>query len=532
MASPSFNVGRFLLMLKTMKRWWVAVLLLVIVGGNVGGLLLPSKYEAQAFVAIHEPKIETISQLSNQVLNVEDRLKNIREELTSPDFLKVIAARENLDAGIQPDTPQYQKLLQNMAAAITLTVKEQAHFAISYLASSPEQAQHVTRAIVDQFIKVSDDYYNSKATSLVSLVDDQLKDAKAQLKVSQEAVSKYENEHYNEIPSALERHVKRLSELGTQKQADIIGLQVVQEKLDLANKMLETMDPNATVVRGPDGQASSVEKLIQEKQALEVKANLLLKDFTPAHPQVVDVRAQIAELDRLILETQKTKDNAPALPKSDRTAIPNKEYAQLHSQISAYQIEETRLKGKVDEDTRQIGEIERYVNNIPQYKTPLDQLENDRRLKEDQVNQLTRKVSEARMTIAIEQRGMGPSFEIQQYPLLPQIATWPNRQKIFILSVGMALIATLGLLYLMTVFDSAVRSVDEARDILKMPILGMVQRIITPAEELMMRQRRRRQFLSVGMAMTIIIVVLVVGLTLYRDSLEHSLETMRNYIKW
>lgn len=531
MASPAFNLSRFLLMLKTMKRWWISVLLLTILAGNLGGLLLPRRYEAQALVAIHETKIDTISQSSNQVLNVEDRIKNIREELTSADFLKVIAARENMDAGIQPDTPAYQKLMQKMADSITLTVKEQAHFAISYLAASPEQAQRVTRAIVDQFIKISDDYYSGKATSLVNLVEDQLKDAKTQLRAAQEVVSKYENEHYNEIPSALERHVKHLSELGMQRQADIIGLQVAQEKLDLANKMLETMDPSSTVVRGLDGEAASVEKLIQEKKQLEVKANLLMKDFTPAHPQVVDVKAQIAELDRLIEETQKAKD-VPATKSVDKTVIPNKEYAMLKSQISAYQMEETRLKSKVDEDAKAIAETEAFMNNVPKYKGQLDQLENDRRLKEDQVNALTKKLYDAKITTAIEQRGLGPSFVIQQYPELPQIASWPNRQKIAALSIGMAMIAALGLVYLLTIFDSAVRSVEEARDILKMPVLGMVQRIITPAEELMLRHRRRRRALSLGMAMTIVLVVLFVGLAFFRDSLEHSMDSMRNIIKW
>lgn len=521
-SASALSLSRFLLMLRTTKRWWIPLFVVTAVAINVAGLFQKKKYEAQALVSIYEPAQNSANPVAG-VATIDDRMKIIGNEITSPAFLRTIAAKENLDVGIAPDTQQYQWLLAYMADSISLHIKEQSYFTIAYKSNSPEKAQRVTRAIVDLFMKNSDDYFNGKTKMQVTALEAQLKDANAQLQAAQDDLIKYQHEHFNETPQAMESHLKSLSELTLKKQMDAIELQNTQEKLTLAHKRLDHMDPNvATHAVGPEA-VSPLQKAIDQRRELEMKLNLTLKDFTPLHPQVVELQSQIAELDKQIAEGPGTATKAAG-------TVPNRDYADLQNQIAQYELDLKRINSNVDQETSHILTLNTYLSEFPKFKVPLDELENKRRFKEERVIQTMKDLSEARSRYEFERKGLGPSFTISQYPELPMIPVSPNRKKIAVAGVGLGFIAAMGLVLLCALLDNVVRSVDEARAMMQMPILGVVQRIVTPAEELLLRRRRRRRILAASMATTVLFAVVLVGLLFYRDPIQHSLETVQKIV--
>lgn len=517
MASSALSLSRFLLMLRSTKRWWIPVLLLAVGGINVAGLFMPHKYESMAVVTIHDPNVESVASMSNKVWTVEDRLKTIRIEMQSPDFLAVVAAKVGLDAGLAPDTARYQTLLKKMAGAIDLQLKEQSYFTVAYRADRPETARDVTRAIVDLFIRNAEDSYAASAKKLKTGINEQLTHAQAELKAAQEAVMQYQRDHFNEIPQAADSHLKSLNDLTIQKQSDINNLASTQEKLILARERLKKMDPNVpSAPVGVQGQ-TALQKALDDKNALEMQLNLLLKDFTPSHPRVIEAQGRLDELNRQIQDAQGKSATG------ETTSIPNRDYVELQTQISQLELDARRLQGNIDQQGRAIAQINQYLIDIPKLKVPLDQLENERRLKEEQVDRLNKSLFNAEFGKAMDLVGMGPSFELTSPPKLELNPVSPNPKKIAALSVAAGLAACLGLVYLFTIFDVVVRSLEEARAVLQMPILGVVQRIMTPQEELLLKRRRRRRILGSAAALVLILVAVTVGLLFFRDPLEQSM---------
>lgn len=69
------------------------------------------------------------------------------------------------------------------------------------------------------------------------------------------------------------------------------------------------------------------------------------------------------------------------------------------------------------------------------------------------------------------------------------------------------------IILLLTLFDSTVRSVDEARLVLQMPVLGIFQRVTSPTQ--LRLQRRRRIYQAVG-ATSVLLLLVVIGVLGYQ----------------
>ena len=123
----------------------------------------------------------------------------------------------------------------------------------------------------------------------------------------------------------------------------------------------------------------------------------------------------------------------------------------------------------------------------------LERLEQAQSASFARVMMYNKRLSEAKVTSQQDRKGQGPTFEIIDRPRLPIRPYSPSMKKIiaigFVLSAG----AVGALVCLLTFMDTAVRTIDEARRLIRMPLLGVMQRIITAQEALRLRRRRRRR---------------------------------------
>jgi len=170
------------------------------------------------------------------------------------------------------------------------------------------------------------------------------------------------------------------------------------------------------------------------------------------------------------------------------------------------------------------------LNNIPQHQAELDPLQNALDHAKERVEFLEKRLDEAKTTGAIELKGLGPSLTVMDPPRTPQVPVSPNRGKIAALSVVLGLGMGAALIYLLTLFDSALRSVEEARRMLQMPVLGVMQRIVTATEEMRLRRRHRRRVFGLSATLMVMAVLIVISFTFYREPIQHSIESVQKYI--
>lgn len=523
MTGVAFSWPRFLLTLKKTIYLWVPLILFIILVINALGLFLPKKYESTAQVRIYAPLYSDMMGTADGVLTIKDRLVTIREEMTSFKFLSAIAHKVNIDAGIAPGSLEHEELIQRMTRSISLHLKGQDLFTISYRDSTPELAYKVTLEIVTQYLINSNHYYERRTSDRITFIAEQLKDATVRLDKAQEGTLAYKNEHINEIPEAQNANQRRMEQLRTEHLGVRQQLSALKETLILAKTKLVEIEPEiiAEIIESEnDGRLLGLKN---QKQQLELALDMKLKVFTENHWEVEPLQSQLTLLDEQIALAEDKKEQTI-------TRTPNPAYQSLEDTITRTELDIQRYQTRSQRLQADITTLEKYNARIPQSKLDLSQLESEQRFAENRVDTLRTQLEDAKLAGHLEQQGQGPSFDQMDPPRRPTAASSPNRKKIAAASVVVGFGAGGALILLLTLLDTAVRTMKEARQILQMPVLGVVQQIVTPTEQ---RRLRRRKILRICVASTGLVtlaIVLTLSLTVYHQPLMEGVQTLRNLI--
>jgi polysaccharide chain length determinant protein (PEP-CTERM system associated) len=513
---------RLLLKAKTTKRWWVTLAVFIIVAVNVAGLFRPPRYQASALVLIRQPPIA--DQRVRDTFRLTDMLDTIRQRVTSFSFLSEIARKLNLDAGIPPDSNEYEQLIERMRKAITLNVEPE-FFQLQYAGYTPREAYNVADAIVKLFITQSGEYYNDKAKKNVGFLDAQLRQARLEMDDAQKKIRAYKDAHIKEIPEAQAEHMSRLAKRRDEYQTSRQDLEAIRSALTLAQQSLKQIPKDLTTeVTQTDG--SELRQLRSSAGALRMKIELLIQvnGYTEEHWEVKTARKQLALIeDQLASATQSVA--------KEITFQSNPRYADLQTRITEYQLKIGELQKRQVEQEADIKELEKYLTAIPKHQDELQTLERNYTIAAGQVESYLNQLDQARKASELEAQGMGPSFEIKDPPRVPVMPFSPNRSKIAAVSVVLGLGGAFGLIFLLALLDQSLRSIEEARQVLRMPMLGVVQRIVTPAQIARLRRRRRRRLLGLGAVVVLLIGVGALGYFRYREDLLLGAGNLRDFLK-
>lgn len=193
--------------------------------------------------------------------------------------------------------------------------------------------------------------------------------------------------------------------------------------------------------------------LNEQLVALKMELNQLLVANTEEHPRVKQTR-------QLIETMEKQRDAQMSQAQKEGVEIDPAEYAKL---VSSVPLQEQQLT-KLQRD---------YAVNDRIYESLLQRLE-------------TAKISET-----LEESDKGPKFRILEPARLPLEPVKPK--KGLILLAGLAVGFALGfvLVYLLELSNTSIRNLDEARDVLTLPIFGSIPPI--NPEELLIEENLRRQ---------------------------------------
>ena len=178
-----------------------------------------------------------------------------------------------------------------------------------------------------------------------------------------------------------------------------------------------------------------------------------------------------------------------------------------------------------------IMQLQSYLDKIPKHQDDLKTLERNYAMASLQVDFYRAQLNKAQQANDLESEGMGPSYEIKDPPRMPTSPSGPKFVKYAVFGAFLGGAMAAGIIFLFVLLDGSLRSVEEARGVLRMPILGMMQQIVSPAQESLLRRRRRGAWIGVGAAAAALIAVVAVGYFRYHDDLLLGMDNLRDYLK-
>src|SRR5438045_4299441 len=325
-------------------------------------------------------------------------------------------------------------------------------FKVSYSAPTAQLAQQVTGKLTSLFIEENLRTRATLSEQTTAFLDNQLQEAGNNLAQQERKLQQFKSEHMGELPEQLQSNIQILSGLQARMQQATDALhQAEQQKLYLESLLAQynamrgtsAADPSAheTPAALPGGAGTIDDKLDQLRAQLAEASSR----YTPAHPDVVRLKQEIAgaERQKAALQQSGKTDGRPRTSNAELQGM--SAYMQLQGQIQANRLEIENHKAGIKQLEVDIERYQGRLNFTPVREQQLTALTRDYEQSKTNYESLLAKKQQSELATNLEKRQEGQQFRMIDPPSLPQKPYFPNRMIVSLGSIVFGLIAGAGL---------------------------------------------------------------------------------------
>lgn len=415
------------------RRVWLilsSAALLLAIGVALTFILAP-QYQSQTLVLVEHQKVpdDYVKPVVEEDLSA--RLASMKEQILSRSRIEPIIRRFNLFSKGNPTMDDRVAMMQKAIGVRTIPSSEASHgmpgFYITFTADSPRIAQAVCNEISSIYVSENLSARQLSAEGTTDFLKQQLADSKASLDQQDAKLAAFQQKYFGRLPEQGQSNMNTLQALTTQLDAETQSLSRTQQNVTFLQAMVaqQTRDlQNAE----PAAVTAVVDERRIQLRALQAQRQALLAQYTPDHPDVVEVNRKIADLESQIARS--ANEPAPVTVTSSVTRPDPPQLQQLKAQLRAAQqamIDEKSAQVRTQE---QIRVYESRIESSPQVEQEYKQITRDHQTALDFYNSLLTKMNESSMATALEQRQQGEQFHVMDAANLPEEPIFPNR-KVF-----------------------------------------------------------------------------------------------------
>jgi polysaccharide chain length determinant protein (PEP-CTERM system associated) len=488
-------------------------------------VFLPSVWTAKTLVLVNRQQIPERFVAPTVQADIEARLLTLSQDVLTPDRLLKISQ----DYGLYPNlrrTQPTEEVVEQMRRDIRLELVEDKSdrrqreqrsvlFSIAYRAPDPHVAAGVTNTLASLYIQENGRLREKQAAGTTAFLESQLSDVGNKLKTQEQRITEYKEKFLGELPEQRDTNVRTMERLQQQLQLASENNRRANERKQLLTDSLGQFDMTSGLVAGPgagpnvtpaDTAAARLSLLRQELAVMQTR-------FHERYPDVVQMKDQIRILEAKV-EAEKKQQAALAAQAASATAkkpvrdlrvAPQNPYIQsLMTQLDQAQVDAKASSQEIADINRQIAVYQRRLENTPKREQELAIITRDYETTREQHKILLSKRGEADMASELEQRQQGETFRVIEPARLPDRPAGPNRFRLLMVGLALALGASGVAVLLAEQVDTSFRRVDEVRATAPMPVLSAIPRITTEQDRY--RQLRQRRWATAAVAVGLFVV--------------------------
>lgn len=449
-------------------------------------LMLQSRYESDTLVIIQRQKIPNALVQPIITDDLNERITNLEEQVLSRTRLEPIIKRYDLfksDAG-QPMDTLVTKLRKNIAlTAVKPIIRSRDEtlpgFTIGVTLSNAREAQQVCAEITSMFIEEDLQQREQSTQDASSFFTAQVNDAKRHLDEEDAKLAQFKGKYINELPDETQTNLNLLSSLDGRLEASTQTLsRTLQEKTfteSILSQQVATWKAYQETGKGLD-KTPPPQTLEQQLQAKQSTLASMETEYTPNHPDIVELKADIDQLKKKIAE----QEAAPP-PKVEVSTKPSigepAQIQQLRSQLRASE-EAIRSQTKAQKQLQdEIQVLESRIKMTPIVEQQYKEITRDHQTAQDFYNDLLKKANDSEMATDLEHRQQGDRISVMDPANLPEKPTFPNRPLFALGGLGGGLGLGLCLAWIMEMRDKAIYNDKDIKACLGLTTLARVPSI-------------------------------------------------------
>ncbi len=472
------------------RRAWSLILpaAVVIIAAGLLAFLLPAKYRSTATILIEEQEVPADFVMTTVTGYAEQRIQSINQRIMSSTRLLEIIQQQNLYPELR-ERYTTEELVDQMREDIELlpvsadvidrrTGRPTAAtiaFTLSYQGKSAQKAQEVANVLTSLFLSENLKQRVRQVEETSEFLDAELGRVKEDLAGLEARLAGFKEKHINELPEMLGANIQILNNIERNIQATSEQLRGMKEREGYLQSQLSNVKPHV----------EKDEELVRRRRLEELKIQLvtLTQRFSEEHPDVRKTRAEIAQMEEAV-----AADGSPG--KSSGRLPDNPAYITIAAQLASARVEVQSIQRQLEKLNAEAGQYRRRIAATPRVEEEYNVLLGDRNSAQAKVNDLTRKLMEARMAHGMEKEQKGERFTLIDPPRLPEKPFKPNRLAILLIGAVLGIGAGAAFTALREYSDDAVRSADQLEAATRLPVLAGIPVIVTEDDRSRIRRRR------------------------------------------
>jgi len=489
------------------RRKWSLIIpaLIVLLIAVVVALALPSIYMSTSTILIEEQDIPADFVMATVTSYVEQRLQSINQRIMSYTKLSEIIQRLDLypelrdkltaeeivekmteDTLLEPVSTEVVDRRTGRPTAATIA------FTLSYQGKNPNTVQKVANVLTSLFLSENLQVRETQAKETSAFLESEMEKIKEKLANLEARVAGFKNEHINELPDLLQLNLQSLDR--------------IEREFSLAKEQLRNLNERKvyyqTQLAGVEPYLDTEEDIFSQRRLEELKVELvrLTKTFSDEYPDVRKTRAEIADLEKQLAESE-------AARKADQKLPDNPAYINLKAQLTNARAEINLLQHQLKEFEISATEFRRRIAATPDVEEAYNALIAERNNTQAKFDDLMRKHMEAGVSQGLEKEQKGERFTLIDPARLPEKPLKPNRLAIMLIGLVLGIGSGIGFAALREFSDDTVRNPDQLELVTKFPVLAGIPQIITLKD--IAHRRWKRIALATGTIGVIVAGILV-----------------------
>ena len=355
----SFNFGRVTQIMWIRKKTILSIIISFTVLAIILAFVLPKQYESTTLVQTRSTGNDmsgAAAMAAGMGVDAGGSSKN------SPlNYIELMQSRTVLQPIIDSiEWPDEKKIPEPKDFAKNVlkveNTKQTNLISVTAKGKTPEEAQMISQAVVDNFLLMQTNNNQQTQSLLVKFLNERIEKSKEDAEVASQKFADYQKAH--KVYSPEEQAKATVAKMNAFD--DAIGSMEVQVKasqaqLDTANSQLGNMKSKSMDFQINDNE--NVQGLRKQIVDAEVSLVDLQQRYTDAHPSVIDARNHLSQLRRQLTNEVNAVvvSDASTLNPAQMKLIQDK--AQAEAGIAVAQASEAAVKSRRDEKEKELGDF-------------------------------------------------------------------------------------------------------------------------------------------------------------------------------
>jgi len=460
------------------RYWWIPTIFSIVLAsaGLVASQLLPKKYTSSTLVLIERPAVPTQVIHPTVTDDLNQRMASMKALILSRSRLETIINKFNLYPELRAKT-HMEDLVGRLKTTVSVELieplagsadREPPGFNVSVTFDNPQLAQQICQEISSMFMEQNAIIRVGKSDEATKFLTQQVDEAKQKLDEQDKKLAQFKTEHPFVLPDQQQTNLGLLNGLNTQLDATNQAMTRAQEDKVLNETLLGQQEANWKASQVGEKNPETQE---QELTNLQDQLAILLTKYTPEHPDVAKVKAQIEDLKKRMAAGPANKPNSPT---SQAALREPPSIQQLRAKIKQDELNISDLTKRQSQIQDQIRSVQARLQASPVVEQQLKELSRSYQTASDIYNELLKERHNAAMAGDLEHQQQGETFKVQDAPSLPSSPSFPKKSMFVGGGFGSGLMLSFGILYLLALTDKALYTERDVEICLKLPVLAAV----------------------------------------------------------